>query len=334
MSQFDSIALQADQEIAQCQEVRSLEDLRVKYMGKKGTVTEQLKTINQLPPAERSAVGQELNKLKTHITSAIENRRQALDDLALQASLSQQKIDVTAPGKKQGVGGLHPITQVLNQVEDLFSRIGFEVKEGPEIEDDFHNFEALNIAADHPARTMHDTFYLNDSLLLRTHTSPVQVRVMKDAQPPIRMIAPGRVYRRDLDPTHSPMFHQVEGLVIDAADQMSFAHLKGLVNTFLRAFFEGEEIQIRFRPSYFPFTEPSAEIDICRHQNGEWGDWLEVMGCGMIHPNVLKASGIDAEDYDGYAFGLGIERLAMLKYGINDLRVLFENHLAVIAQFK
>ena len=332
MAQFDEIASQAHQSILRCDDIRELEDLRVKYLGKKGIITEHLKGLSDLPHNQRIELGKSLNLIKKDLLVTIAQRKGKLTASTLKEKLSNEKLDITAPGNKQGVGNLHPITQVMDEVKELFARIGFEIKEGPEVENDFHNFEALNIPPNHPARAMHDTFYLNDDddSLLRTHTSPVQIRVMKDTPPPIRIIAPGRVYRRDFDPTHSPMFHQIEGLVIDDIEKVSFAHLKGTVIAFLKAFFEYNHLEVRFRPSYFPFTEPSAEIDIRRDKNSKW---LEVMGCGMVHPNVLKASKIDTERYAGYAFGLGVERLAMIKYGITDLRIFFENHLGVISQF-
>ncbi len=332
MTEFERLVSEACARIERCADAQDLENLRVEYLGKKGIVTERLKSLSQLPADQRAAIGQAANRLKDTIADAIRRRRQALREIELRDRLDSERVDVTAPGEEQDVGCAHPVTQVIEEVEELFSRIGFEVKEGPEAEDSFHNFEALNIPPHHPARAMHDTFYLANDLLLRTHTSPVQIRVMRSAQPPIRIIVPGRVYRRDLDPTHSPMFHQIEGLAVDEAREVSFARLKGVVNAFLREFFEGEEIRIRFRPSYFPFTEPSAEIDI-RREGGQAG-WLEVMGCGMVHPNVFKAVDTDAERYAGYAFGMGVERLAMLKYGIDDMRLLFDNHLAFLSQFR
>lgn len=332
MTEYERLVLKACTRIEQCTDAQDLENLRIQYLGKKSIVSEHLRALGALPAAERAATGQAVNRLKETITDAIRRRRQTLQEIELQARLDSEWTDVTAPGERRDIGCTHPVTRVIEKVEELFSRIGFEVKEGPEAEDSFHNFEALNIPPQHPARAMHDTFYLDNDLLLRTHTSPVQIRVMLGEKAPLRIIVPGRVYRRDLDPTHSPMFHQIEGLVVDKIQAVSFARLKGVVNTFLREFFAGEAIQIRFRPSYFPFTEPSAEIDIRRGE--EQAEWLEVMGCGMVHPNVLRAVGLDAECYAGYAFGMGVERLAMLKYGIDDMRLLFDNHLAFISQFR
>ena len=332
MTDFERLVTEARARVSECTDAQSLENLRVEYLGKKGIVTEHLKSLSRLPADQRAAAGQSANQLKNTITDAIRQRKQALQTEGLQARLESERVDVTAPGGKQSIGCAHPVTQAMEKVEEIFSRIGFEVKEGPEVEDDFHNFEALNIPLHHPARAMHDTFYLDNDLMLRTHTSPMQIRVMQSTQAPIRIIVPGRVYRRDLDLTHSPMFHQVEGLVVDEIQKVSFARLKGVVNIFLREFFEEEEIQIRFRPSYFPFTEPSAEIDIRR--GGERAGWLEVMGCGMVHPNVFKAVGVDTGLYAGYAFGLGVERLAMLKHGIDDMRLLFDNHLGFVSQFQ
>ncbi len=331
MQEIARIASEARERMAAAQTVSELDRLRVEYLGRKGAITRRLKELDSLPPQRRPAAGKAVNDAKRGVQQAFERRRAALDEQALERRLAGEKMDVTLPGRGQRAGALHPVTRTLRRVEDLLQRAGFDIEEGPDIEDDFHNVEALNIPPLHPARAMHDTFYLNDGLLLRTHTSPVQIRVMRRARPPIRMIAPGRVYRCDLDVTHSPMFHQVEGLAVDEA--VSFADLKGVVTGFLRAFFEERDLPIRFRPSYFPFTEPSAEVDIhWRHGGGRHG-WLEIMGCGMVHPNVLKAVGYDAGRYSGYAFGLGIERLAMLRHGIDDLRIFFENDLRFCAQF-
>ena len=322
------------------QTVAELDKIRVEHVGKKGLVTLRLKRLDSLPPSQRPAAGKALNDAKREILAALERRRTTLAAAAVRRRLQSEKLDVTLPGRGRGGGALHPITRTLRRVEQLFARAGFDVEEGPDIEDDFHNFEALNIPPLHPARAMHDTFYIADDAghdaagagyLLRTHTSPVQIRVMRRTPPPLRIIAPGRVYRCDLDVTHSPMFHQVEGLAVD--EDLSFADLKGVVTGFLRAFFDERDLPIRFRPSYFPFTEPSAEVDIHWRHGGDRHAWLEIMGCGMVHPNVLRAVGCDARRYAGYAFGLGIERLAMLRYGIDDLRVLFDNDLRFCEQF-
>ncbi len=327
----------AQREIAAAQDLASLDALRVRYLGRKGRLTDVLKGLKDLPPAERPAAGQAVNRAKQQLQAAIEARREALEARAMEARLAAEAIDVTLPGRGQSCGGLHPVTQTLERIEDLFAQAGFSVAEGPEIEDDYHNFEALNIPAHHPARAMHDTFYIDEHTLLRTHTSPVQIRVMQARKPPLRVIAPGRVYRCDSDVTHTPMFHQVEGFMVDEA--VSFADLKGLLSDFLRAFF-ARDLALRFRPSYFPFTEPSAEVDIqCVICNGDGcrvcgqTGWLEVMGCGMIHPAVLAKVGIDDEAYTGFAFGLGVERLAMLRHGVNDLRLFFENDLRFLEQF-
>jgi len=315
----------------------ALEQLRVDFLGKKGRVTELLKGLGQLSAEERPAAGALINVAKQELQDLIAERKALLETAAVAEKLARETLDVTLPGRGQSTGGIHPVTRTIERMEDFFGAVGFEVVEGPEIEDDYHNFEALNIPAHHPARAMHDTFYVNPTTVLRTHTSPVQVRVMENNQPPLRVICPGRVYRCDSDLTHTPMFHQVEGLLVD--ERSSFADLKGLIEDFLRVFFE-KDLAVRFRPSYFPFTEPSAEVDIqcvncggagCRvcSQTG----WLEVMGCGMVHPRVLETSGIDPERYTGFAFGMGVERLAMLRYGVNDLRLFFENDLRFLEQF-
>ncbi len=316
---------------------QALDDIRVKYLGKKGDITAQLKSLGKLTAEERPAAGARINEVKEAVSEAINTRRSEIEENALAEKLSAEKIDVTAPGRRQASGGLHPVTMTLRRMESFFTNIGYDIATGPEIEDDYHNFEALNIPSHHPARAMHDTFYFDATTLLRTHTSPVQVRSMESTKPPLRIVCPGRVYRCDSDLTHSPMFHQMEGLMIDT--QVSFADLKGTIEEFLRVFFE-KELPVRFRPSYFPFTEPSAEVDIecvmcggkgcrvCSHTG-----WLEVMGCGMVHPNVLTASGVDPEKYQGFAFGMGIERMAMLRYGVNDLRLFFENDLKFLRQF-
>jgi phenylalanyl-tRNA synthetase alpha chain len=300
-------------------------------------LTGQLKRLGALPPEQRPAAGQVINRAKDALQTAIDERRAALEAAALAARLAAERIDVTLPGRGLRTGGLHPVTRTLRRIERLFAAAGFRVAEGPEIEDDFHNFEALNIPPHHPARAMHDTFYVTDRLLLRTHTSPVQIRVMGSEKPPLRVIAPGRVYRCDYDLTHTPMFHQVEGFLVD--EQVTFADLKGVLHDFLTGFFE-RELRLRFRPSYFPFTEPSAEVDIeCVMCSGKGcrvckdTGWLEVLGCGMIHPEVFRHVGIDSEIWTGYAFGMGVERLTMLRYGINDLRLFFENDLRFLRQF-
>lgn len=320
------------QEIEAAPDLAALEQVRVKFLGKKGLLTEQLKILGKLSPEERPAAGQGINRTKEALTEAIAARRDVLAEAALDASLMTSKIDVTLPGRGQMVGALHPVTLAMRRIHMLFLQAGFEVFSGPEIEDDYHNFEALNIPAHHPARAMHDTFYFPDGLLLRTHTSPVQVRVMEQSRPPFKIIAPGRVYRCDYDQTHSPMFHQVEGLLVD--ERASLSDLKGLLHEFLTQFFDQENLQIRFRPSYFPFTEPSAEVDIKLKSSHGVSDWLEVLGCGMVHPAVLENVGIDAEKYRGFAFGLGVERMAMLRYGVNDLRLFYENDMQFLRQFK
>jgi phenylalanyl-tRNA synthetase alpha chain len=323
--------------IALAQNSQELEQLRVQFLGKKGTLTEQLKSLGALPAEQRPAAGAEINIAKQEVQNALAVRKEALEAEEAVRQLAAEQIDITLPGRRQSSGGLHPVTRTIERIEGIFTSAGFSVVEGPEIEDDYHNFEALNIPAHHPARAMHDTFYFDATTLLRTHTSTVQVRVMESGQAPFRIICPGRVYRCDSDMTHTPMFHQVEGLLIDR--NISFANLKGLIAEFLQVFFE-EKLSVRFRPSYFPFTEPSAEVDVqcvsckgngCRicKQTG----WLEVMGCGMVHPKVLAASGVDAEEFTGFAFGMGVDRLAMLRYQIKDLRLLFENDLRFLRQF-
>jgi phenylalanyl-tRNA synthetase alpha chain len=324
-------------QIASSPDIAGLEALRVHWLGKKGALTEQLKALGALPAAERPAAGARINAAKAQLSQAIEARRLSLDQQAVDRKLIEGRIDVTLPGRGEQRGGLHPITRVRIRIEELFRRAGYEVVEGPEVEDDFHNFEALNIPANHPARAMHDTFYLDGGLLLRTHTSPVQIRALRERRPPVALIAPGRVYRCDSDVTHSPMFHQCEGLLV--AEQVSFANLKSVLHQFMEGFFE-RDLAMRLRPSYFPFTEPSAEVDItCVFCSGKGcrvckqSGWLEVAGCGMVHPNVFTACDIDAERYSGFAFGMGIERLAMLRYGVNDLRLFYENDLRFLAQF-
>ena len=328
MEGLQELAQKASTAISTAPDLAALEQLRVQYLGKKGAVTAQLKALGQLPAAERPQAGQTINLVKQSIQQALEARKQVLQADALDARLQAEAIDVTLPGRGYSVGGLHPITRTLNRIEDFFSQMGFTTVSGPEIEDDFHNFEALNIPPHHPARAMHDTFYFPNGLLLRTHTSNMQIRVMQEQEPPVRLVAMGRVYRCDYDQTHSPMFHQIEGLVVD--EQISMADLKGMLYDFLHAFFEDDQLDIRFRPSYFPFTEPSAEVDIRR----KGGDWLEVLGCGMVHPEVFRHVGYDSERYTGYAWGMGAERLAMLRYGVRDLRLFFDNDLRFLRQFR
>ncbi len=332
MQDLDDIVANARRDVAAAGTEQALEQLRVDYLGKKGQITSRLKDLGRLPAAERPAAGALINQAKEQIQDVIEQARVRLADLALRDRMQAETVDVTLPGRKEMPGSLHPVTRTLHRIEDFFARCGYSVEEGPEIEDDYHNFEALNIPAHHPARAMHDTFYFNATTLLRTHTSPVQIRTMENAEPPFRMICPGRVYRCDSDMTHTPMFHQVEGLMVDS--RVSFADLKSTIVSFLREFFE-KDLQVRFRPSYFPFTEPSAEVDI------EWGRnadgsvrWLEVMGCGMVHPRVFSAAGIDPLVWRGFAFGLGVERLAMLRYGVNDLRMFFDNDMRFLEQFQ
>ena len=329
---------QALTDIGKVEDISKLDELRVRFLGKKGLITAQLRTLGQLPVAQRPKAGQGINAAKQRIQAELKARKKELEEAAVDTRLAREAVDVSLPGRALFKGGAHPVMHTLHRIEVLFSQIGFEVVEGPEIEDDYHNFEALNIPAHHPARAMHDTFYFDDKTLLRTHTSPVQIRVMETQAPPLRIIAPGRVYRCDSDLTHSPMFHQIEGLAVDV--NVTFSDLKGVIAQFLRVFFEQEDLKTRFRPSYFPFTEPSAEVDIqcvmcggsgcrvCAHTG-----WLEVMGCGMVHPNVFAYTGVDSERFTGYAFGLGVERLAMLRYGVNDLRLFFENDLRFLHQF-
>jgi phenylalanyl-tRNA synthetase alpha chain len=328
---------EAGREVDAAADLRTLDLVRVKFLGKKGSLTAALKSLGGLAPDARPAAGAAINEAKQRIQSWIEAREGALKTDQLRRSLERERVDVTLPGRRQSTGGLHPVTQALERMEAIFAGAGYAVVDGPEIEDDYHNFEALNIPAHHPARAMHDTFYLAGGDVLRTHTSPVQVRVMERQPPPIRVLCPGRVYRRDYDATHSPMFHQLEGLVVD--EGVSFADLKGTVTEFLQRFFE-KDLGVRFRPSFFPFTEPSAEVDVqcvrclgagCRSCGQE--GWLEVMGCGMVHPNVLEMSGIDSERYTGFAFGFGVDRLAMLAYAVDDLRLFFENDLRFLRQF-
>jgi len=338
MESLDKLAAAAREAIEGATDISALEELRVQYLGKKGSLTELLKGLGQLPPEQRPAAGAEINRVKDVLQAEIGERRQVLESSAIAARLANETIDITLSGRGQEQGGLHPVTRTIERISAFFENIGFETVEGPEIEDDYHNFEALNIPAHHPARAMHDTFYVDATHVLRTHTSPVQVRVMENREPPLKIICPGRVYRCDSDLTHTPMFHQVEGLLI--GENSSFAELKGVIQEFLQVFFE-KDFAVRFRPSFFPFTEPSAEVDIqcvlcdgagCRvcKQTG----WLEVMGCGMVHPRVFEMSGIDTQRFSGFAFGMGVERLAMLRYGVNDLRLFFENDLRFLGQFR
>lgn len=317
-------ALQA---VAAAADIPALETIRVEFLGKKGSITELLKSLGAMDPEQRKQAGAEINELKQQVQDALNARRDLLQHAQLAEKLAQEQIDVTLPGRTLEIGGFHPVTRTIERISSFFAELGFDVKHGPEIEDDFHNFDALNIPEHHPARADHDTFYFNPKLMLRTQTSGVQIRTMEQQQPPLRIISPGRVYRNDYDQTHTPMFHQVEGLMVDT--NVSFTELKGILHDFLQNFFE-EDLQIRFRPSFFPFTEPSAEVDVM----GKNGKWLEVLGCGMVHPNVLRSVGIDPEVYSGFAFGMGVERLTMLRYGVTDLRAFFENDLRFLKQFR
>jgi len=334
---LDELVETARGQIEAAESLRALDDLRVRYLGKKGALTAELKRIGELPAAQRRAHGQAVNRAKQSLEALIRSRREVLEKASIAAQLAAESVDVTLPGRGHGRGSLHPITRTMDRLADIFARLGFDVADGPEVEEDFYNFEALNIPPDHPARAMHDTFYFPDGRLLRTHTSPVQIRYMLAHSAPLRVIAPGRVYRCDSDVTHTPMFHQIEGLAVGEA--ISFADLKGVLKHFLQHYFEAE-LELRLRPSYFPFTEPSAEVDIsCVFCGGEGcrickhSGWLEVLGCGMVDPEVFRHSGVDADKYSGYAFGLGVERLAMLRYGVDDLRLFFENDLDFLKQF-
>ena len=338
MQSLEDIKAEAAAAIEATADVAALEELRVSYLGKKGALTGLLKGLGQLSAEERPKAGAEINAVKQMLNEQLNARKESLQREALSAQLAAEAIDVTLPGRRAESGALHPITRTIQRMETFFASMGFDVVEGPEIEDDYHNFEALNIPAHHPARAMHDTFYVDNTHVLRTHTSGVQVRTMETQSPPIRVICPGRVYRCDSDLTHSPMFHQVEGLLID--ETSNFGHLKGLLEDFLQAFFERDDLSVRLRPSYFPFTEPSAEVDIqCVKCSGEGcrvcshTGWIEVLGCGMVNPKVLEMSGIDPDKYRGFAFGMGVERLSMLRYGIGDLRLNFDNDLRFLAQF-
>lgn len=327
MQDLDRLAAAASAEIAVAPDLPALDAVRVRYFGKKGEITALLKNLGSLSAADRPAAGQAINQAKQRLLASLNRRREDLESAALTKALSADAVDVTLPGRGVATGGRHPVSRAMHRVVEIFRRAGFGVRSGPEIEDDFHNFTALNIPDNHPARAMHDTFYFPGGRLLRTHTSPVQIRSMVNEGVPIRVIAPGRVYRCDSDQTHTPMFHQVEGLVVDQG--VSFANLKAVLSQFVGHFFE-REAQLRFRPSYFPFTEPSAEVDVL------WGEgkWLEILGCGMVHPRVLESAGIDAEEFTGYAFGMGVERLAMLRYGVSDLRTFFENDLRFLSRFR
>ena len=335
---IEQLVSDAESVIGNAADLPTLDEIRVQYLGKKGLLTEELKQLGKLPAQTRREAGQIINRAKQDVQKQLDARRSRLQAAELEQRLAEEAIDVTLEGRGQSPGGLHPVTRTLMRIEDLFAHLGYEVAEGPEIEDDYHNFEALNIPPHHPARAMHDTFYFDEHRVLRTHTSPVQIRVMESRKPPLRIIAPGRVYRCDSDLTHTPMFHQVEGLLVD--EDASFADLKGTLDEFLRNFFE-RDLGVRFRPSYFPFTEPSAEVDMeCVICGGEGcrvcgnSGWLEVLGCGMVHPSVFEHVGIDSEAYTGFAFGMGVERLAMLRYGVNDLRLFFENDLRFLEQFR
>ena len=337
MDSLQSLTDNALQEIAQAPDTQELEQLRVRYLGKKGSLTQQLKSLGRLPAEQRPEAGAAINSAKERVQEALNARKQEMANQATASQLSREAVDVTLPGRGQGRGGLHPVTRTIERIEEIFTGAGFDVVQGPEIEDEYHNFEALNIPGHHPARALHDTFYFDAGTLLRTHTSTVQVRVMENGQAPFRVICPGRVYRCDSDVTHTPMFHQVEGLLVD--ENVSFTDLKGLIEEFLQVFFEAG-LAVRFRPSYFPFTEPSAEVDVqcvaCKGQGCRvcsHTGWLEIMGCGMVHPRVLEYSGIDPEKYTGFAFGMGVDRLAMLRYDVQDLRLFFENDLRFLQQF-
>ncbi len=324
---LDSLISEAGQMVGDTASLDALEGVRVELLGKKGRLTGVLKSIGSLPPEEKPAAGQAVNKAKQAVQALIDDRRVVLEQAALAEKLSADALDITLPGSGAPAGGLHPITLTIERISALFGQLGFETAIGPEIEDDYHNFEALNIPAHHPARAMHDTFYFDVNRLLRTHTSSVQIRYMKSVEPPLRVIAPGRVYRCDSDMTHSPMFHQIEGLLVDR--DIALTDLMGHLEQFLKLFFDQDECDIRFRPSYFPFTEPSAEVDIRINK----GPWIEVLGSGIVHPSVFRSVGIDTEAFTGYAFGIGVERMAMLRYGVTDLRQFFENDLRFLSQF-
>ena len=326
MSSIAELLGQAEAAVIAADDLAALDAVRVQFLGKKGVFTTQLRELGALPPSEIRAAGKAINDAKSALTAAIDARRDALEARRLELTLKADALDVTLPGRGIPPGQLHPVTRTLRRMVKILSHAGFDVHTGPQVEDDFHNFTALNIPDNHPARAMHDTFYLRSGLLLRTHTSPVQIRALKEHGAPIRLIAPGRVYRRDSDLTHTPMFTQVEGLLVDR--RVSFANLKALLYDFVSKFFE-REVELRFRPSYFPFTEPSAEVDV----RSESGRWLEILGCGMVHPSVLRNVNIDPDEWSGYAFGMGVERLTMLRYGVDDLRAFFENDLRFLEQF-
>ena len=324
---LSDVSKQALEDIRNTSTLEELDSVRVQYLGKKGSVSTQLKKLSDLDTSDRPRIGKEVNKLKKLVEQEIANKKNSLNDEKIKSNIEDSSLDVTMPGRRTIIGNKHPVSSTLNEIEKIFLNAGFLVEDGPEIEDEYHNFTALNIPENHPARAMHDTFYFNAQYLLRTHTSPIQIRSMEQYGVPIRVIAPGKVYRRDSDITHTPMFHQIEGLVIDK--DINFTHLKGILHDFINTFFE-DEMKLRFRPSYFPFTEPSAEVDLLSKDN----QWLEILGCGMVHPKVLTNLGIDNEIFNGYAFGMGVERLAMLKYGINDIRLFYENDLNFLNQFK
>lgn len=337
MVELQDIIKQAAEEIGVIDNLPELEQVKARFVGKKGLITAQMKNMAKLPNEEKPKFGAKVNEAKKEVFAIIEAKQKELKDAKIAAKLAQETIDVTLDGRNVQTGGVHPVNRTMERIENYFMQMGFGVEEGPEIEDDFHNFTALNIPDHHPARAMHDTFYIDSERLLRTHTSPVQIRVMEEQKPPLKIIAPGRVYRCDSDLTHTPMFHQVEGLLID--ESTTFIDLKGILDEFLKQFFE-KDLKTRFRPSYFPFTEPSAEVDVeCVNCSGKGcrvcshTGWLEVLGCGMVHPNVLKSVGIDSEKYTGFAFGMGVERLSMLRYGVNDLRLFFDNDLNFLKQF-
>ena len=328
--QLQDLVEQANSAVSTVVELALLDEIRVQYLGKKGELTLMMRLLGKLPAEEKPKAGQIINEAKQAVQKLLNEKKAELEQVILNKKLAEETVDVTLPGRSQVVGGLHPVTRTLRRIEEIFSKAGFDVETGPEVEDDWHNFEALNIPQTHPARAMHDTFYFDESTVLRTHTSGVQIRTMENKDGPMRIIAPGRVYRHDSDQTHTPMFHQVEGLILE--ENASFAQLRTLIIDFLRKFFEDDNLKVRFRPSYFPFTEPSAEVDIATDLFGD-GRWIEVLGCGMVHPNVLKNVDVDSEKYTGLAFGLGVERLAMLRYGVTDLRQFFENDLRFLKQF-
>ena len=324
---LSDLTRQAIEDISNCSSLKELDSVRVFYLGKKGKVSLELKSLSNLDPKERPKFGKQINEIKKTLQEKISLKKADLNNQKIKASIEEAAIDITLPGKTSLIGNIHPLSKTLNEIEKIFINAGFLVDDGPEIEDEYHNFTALNMPDNHPARAMHDTFYFDNEYLLRTHTSPIQIRTMERDGVPIRVIAPGKVYRRDSDITHTPMFHQVEGLVID--NDINFTHLKGILHDFINSFFN-DDMNLRFRPSYFPFTEPSAEVDLLSSD----GQWLEILGCGMVHPKVLDNLGIDNKKFSGYAFGMGVERLTMLKYGIKDIRLFYENDLSFLSQFK